>query len=100
MIIFQSKKSKTMRKKKIHEEVMKIISDLLELQESQRAEVFISYYGHTKGLSIDIYSPSYYYELKPILRESIYLDSVTPKRLEEFKRKINGIIGLFCTLGE
>ena len=82
----------------MREEILKVIDGLFILQESGRAEVFISYYGHVSELKVSVYSPTYHHDLRPIMEDRIYLDNVSKSRFADFKRKVNSTINIFVDI--
>ena len=80
------------------EEILKVIDGLFSLQESGKAEVFISFYGHVNELKISVYSPTYHSDLRPIMEDRIYLDTMSKSRFDDFKRKVNTTIDLFVDI--
>lgn len=82
----------------MREDILKIIDKLFTLQETGRADVFVSYYGHVSEVKVSIYSPAYHHDLRPIMEDRIYLDTTSKSRFEEFKRRINSTIDLFVDI--
>ena len=80
------------------EEILKIIDGLFALQESGKAEVFISYYGHVNELKVSVYAPTYHHDLRPIMEDRIYLDNASKNRFEDFKRKVNSTVNIFVDI--
>lgn len=80
------------------EEILKLVDGLFALQDSGRAEVFISFYGHVNELKVSVYSPTYHHDLRPIMEDRIYLDTASKSRFEDFKRRVNTTIDLFVDI--
>lgn len=82
----------------MREEILKVIDKLFTLQETGKAEVFVSFYGHVNELKVSVYSPAYHTDLRPIMEDRIYLDTMSKSRFEDFKRKVNSTIDLFVDI--
>lgn len=82
----------------MRQDILKIIDGLFDLQETGRAEVFISFYGHVSEIKVSVYSPAYHTDLRPIMEDRIYLDTMSKSRFEDFKRKVNSTIDLFVDI--
>lgn len=82
----------------MREDILKIIEKLFILQETGKAEIFISYYGHVQELRVSVYSPTYHIDLRPIMEDRIYLDTTSKSRFEDFKRRVNSSIDLFVDI--
>jgi alpha-amylase/alpha-mannosidase (GH57 family) len=82
----------------MREEILKVIDELFILQDSSKAEVFISFYGHVNELKVSVYAPTYHHDLRPIMEDRIYLDTMSKSRFEDFKRKVNSTIDLFVEI--
>ena len=82
----------------MRQDILEIIEGLFTLQESGKAEVFISYYGHVSELKVSVYAPTYHHDLRPIMEDRIYLDNVSKSRFEDFKRKVNSTINIFVDI--
>lgn len=82
----------------MREEILKLIDGLFALQETGKADVFISYYGHVHELKVSVYSPAYHHDLRPIMEDRIYLDTTSKNRFEDFKRRVNSTIDLFVDI--
>lgn len=87
MIIYQSKN------KHMKIEILKIIDNLFDLQESGKADVFVSYYGHVNMLDVSIYCPIYNPAMKPILEAKVYTDA-TNTEINKFIDKVTEAIKL------
>jgi hypothetical protein len=82
----------------MRQEIVKLIDSLFAVQESGKAQVFIHFYGHVSELKVNVYSPSYHRDLKPIMEAKIYTDSTNKKEFDNFKRKVNSTIDLFVDI--
>jgi hypothetical protein len=82
----------------MRQEILKLIDGLFAIQEFNKGEVFISYYGHVDELKVSVYSPTYNRDLRPIMEDSIYLDTASKSRFDDFKRKVNSTIDLFVDI--
>lgn len=82
----------------MRQEILKLIDNLLAVQESGKAEVFIHFYGHVSELRVAVYSPTYNRDLRPIMEDHIYLDTMSKSRFEDFKRKVNSTISIFVDI--
>lgn len=82
----------------MEKEILKTIEGLFNVQESGKAEVFIHYYGHVRELKVNVYSPAYHRDLRPIMEDNIYLDTASKSRFDDFKRKVNSTIDLFVDI--
>lgn len=82
----------------MRQDILRIIDGLFDLQETGRAEVFISFYGHVNEIKVSVYSPAYHHDLRPIMEDRIYLDTASKSILEDFKRKVNSTIDLFVDI--
>ena len=82
----------------MRQEIVKLIDSLFAVQESGKAQVFIHFYGHVSEFRVIVYSPTYHRDLRPIMEDHIYLDTMSKSRFEDFKRKVNSTIDLFVDI--
>ena len=80
------------------QEILKLIDGLFALQESGKAQVFIHFYGHVSEFRVIVYSPTYHRDLRPIMEDYIYLDTISKSKFEDFKRKVNSTISIFVDI--
>lgn len=76
-----------MLNKKIKEKVLKIMELGLEVNEKIKNSFFMSYFGHTNGISVEIYRTGWSENKKADYNEQIFLDleSANKKIIETIK---------------
>lgn len=79
-----------------HSKLAPIVEQLLEIHNTKKLQIYMSFIGHVNKFEVDVFIPSWVSDKTPDLSFSVYIDQ--PSSLETFEKQITTFIKLFNSL--